>query len=57
MELVNHQTTDTISAVEIYGTKNPLAGSLVLMSVNFNQHQAGAEDGEGMRPSTDAGEG
>ena len=27
------------------------------MLVNLNQHQAGAEDGEGMRPSTDAGEG
>ena len=25
------------------------------MLVNLNQHQAGAEDGEGMRPSTDAG--
>ena len=24
--------------------------------VNLNQHQAGAEDGEGMRPSTDTGE-
>ena len=30
---------------------------LVLMLVNLNQHQAGDEDGEGMRPSTDAGEG
>ena len=29
----------------------------VLMLHNLNQHQAGAEDSEGMRPSTDTGEG
>ena len=31
--------------------------SPVLMLVNLNQHQAGAEDSEGMRTSTDTGEG
>ena len=34
-----------------------LSDVLVLMLVNLNQQQAGAEDGEGMRPSTDTGEG
>ena len=38
------------------GYSGSVGGFLVLMLVNLNQHQAGAEDGEGMRPSTDAGE-
>ena len=39
------------------GYSGSVCGFLVLMLVNLNQHQARAEDGEVMRPSTDAGEG
>ena len=39
------------------GCSGSVLGFPVLMLVNLNQHQAEAEDGEGMRPSTDTGEG
>ena len=39
------------------GSSGSVRGFPVLMLVNLNQHQAGAEDSEGMRPSTDTGEG
>ena len=38
------------------GYSGSVWGFLVLMLVNLNQYQAGAEDCEGMRPSTDTGD-
>ena len=39
------------------GYSGSVSGFLILMLANLNQHQAGAKDSEGMRPSTDAGDG
>ena len=54
--LVAHTVTQATGA-NLCGYSGSVSGFLVLMLVNLNQHPPGAEDSEGMRPSTDAGEG
>ena len=50
------QCNPSIRGSSLSGYSGSVCGFLVLVMVNYNQDQAGAEDGEGMRPLADTGD-